>query len=176
MLPSNAFYRRGDLGLKVILTDNSPPERNTLHIIWPEATLLLCAFRFLQSRWTYLWDTKNKIAKNDRALIIGLMKEMVFAENTENLQDAYDNFVASKIVSKYPHLLKYFEGFWILILFDFGFEWALALRKHLMLHGNNTKNISEAAIRILKEIIFQRVQAFNLVQIFYFIYLSNKGC
>ena len=27
------------------------------------------------------------------------MKEMVFAENTGNLQDAYDNFVASKIVS-----------------------------------------------------------------------------
>ena len=171
MLPSNAFYRRGDLGLKVILTDNSPPERDALHIIWPEATLLLSAFRFLQSRWTYLWDTKNKIAKNDRALIIGLMKEMVFAENTENLQDASDNFVASKIVSKYPHLLKYFEGFW-----SRKSEWALALRKHLMLCGNNTKNISEAAIRILKEIIFQRVQALNLVQIFDFIYLSNKGC
>lgn len=30
------------------------------------------------------------------------MKEMVFAENTENLHDAYENFVASKIVSKYP--------------------------------------------------------------------------
>ena len=123
-----------------------------------------CIFRFLQSRRTYLWDTKNKIAKNDRALIIGLMKEMVFAENTENLQDAYDNFVASKIVSKYPHLLKYFEGFW-----SRKSEWALALRKHLMLRGNNTKNISEAGIRILKEIIFQRVQAFNLVQIFDFI-------
>ena len=92
------------------------------------------------------------------------MKEMVFAENTENLQDAYDNFVASKIVSKYPHLLKYFEGFW-----SRKSEWALALRKHLMLRGNNTKNISEARIRILKKIIFQRVQAFNLVQIFDFI-------
>lgn len=63
---------------------------------------MLCIFHFLQSRWTYLWDAKNKIAKNDRALIIGLMKEMVFAENTENLHDDYENFVASKIVSKYP--------------------------------------------------------------------------
>ena len=167
MLPSNAFYRRGDLGAKVIVTDNSPPERNALHVIWPEATLLLCIVRFLQSRWTYLWDTKNKIAKNDRALIIGLMKEMVFAENTENLQDAYDKFVASKIASKYPHLLKYFEGFW-----SRKSEWALVLRKHLMLRGNNTKNISEAGIRILKEIIFQQVQAFNLVQIFDFITIT----
>ena len=112
---------------------------------------------------------QNKIAKNDRALIIGLMKEMVFAENTENLQDASDNFVSSKIVSKYPHLLKYFEGFWSRKL-----EWALALRKHLMLHGNNTNNISEAGIRILKEIIFQQVQAFNLVQIFDFITITLK--
>ena len=92
---------------------------------------------------------------------------MVFAQNTENLQDAYDNFVASKIVSKYPHLLKYFEGLW-----SRKSEWALALRKHLMLRGNNTKNISEAGIRILKEIIFQRVQAFNLVQIFDFITIT----
>lgn len=132
MLPSNAFYRRGDLGAKVILTDNSPPERNALHIIWPEATLLLCIVRFLQSRW-----------------------------------DAYDSFVASKIVCRYPHLLKYFEG-----LRSRKSEWALALRKHLMLRGNNTKNISEAGIRILKEIIFQRVQAFNLVQIFDFITIT----
>ena len=92
---------------------------------------------------------------------------MVFAQNTENLQDAYDNFFASKIVSKYPHLLKYFEG-----LRSRKSEWALALRKHLMLRGNNTKNISEAGIRILKEIIFQRVQAFNLVQIFDFITIT----
>ena len=28
VLPSNAFYGRGDLGAKVILTDDSPPERN----------------------------------------------------------------------------------------------------------------------------------------------------
>lgn len=112
---------------------------------------------------------QNKIAKNDRALIIGLMKEMVFAENTENLQDGYDNFVASKIVSKYPHLLKYFEGFW-----SRKSEWALALTKHLMLPGNNTKNIREARIRILKKIIFQQVQAFNLVQIFDFITITLK--
>ena len=88
------------------------------------------------------------------------MKEMVFAENTENLEDDYDNFVVSKIVSKYPYLLKYFEGFW-----SRKWEWAVALRKNLILRGNNTNNRSEAGIRILKEIIFQRVQAFNLVQI-----------
>ena len=41
-----------------------------------------------------------------------------------------------------------------------------------MLRGNNTKIISEAGIRILKEIIFQRVQAFNLVQIFDFITIT----
>lgn len=81
--------------------------------------------------------------------------------------DAYDSFVASKIVCKYPHLLKYFEG-----LRSRKSEWALALRKHLMLRGNNTKNISEAGIRILKEIIFQQVQAFNLVQIFDFITIT----
>ena len=44
-----------------------------------------------------------------------------------------------------------------------------------MLRGNNTNNPSEAGIRILKEIIFQRVQSFNLVQIFDFITITLES-
>lgn len=73
---------------------------------------MLCTFHFLQSRWTYLWDAKNGVIKNNRAVIIGLIKEMVFAENVDKLDEAFENFVTNKTVSKYSHLVKYFEGFW----------------------------------------------------------------
>ena len=51
-------------------------------------------------------------------------------------------------------------------------EWALALRKHLLPRGNNTNNLSEAGIKILKEIVSERVQAYNLVQILVFITIT----
>ena len=47
------------------------------------------------------------------------------------LHDAYQNFVACNIAPKYPYLVKYFEGLW-----SRKSEWALPLRKHLMLCGN----------------------------------------
>lgn len=165
VLPPDAFYKQGDQGPKVVLTYDSPPERSALNTIWPEATLLLCIFHFLQSRWTYLLDGKNGVAKSDRITIIGLMKELVFAEDVDKLDDAYENFVNDDTVN--PRLVKYFEAYW-----SRKAEWALALRKHLLLRGNNTNNLSEAGIRILKEIIFETVQAFNLVQIFDFITIT----
>ena len=34
-------------------------ERGALADVWPDACLLLCTFHFLQSRWTWLYDSKN---------------------------------------------------------------------------------------------------------------------
>jgi len=36
-------------GLKVIMTDDNLTEYNALAEVWPDATLLLCIFHFLQS-------------------------------------------------------------------------------------------------------------------------------
>ncbi len=46
---------------------------------------------------------------------------------------------------------------------------AVCFRKHLLGRGNHTNNYSEAGIRILKELIFSRVKAYNHVQMFSFI-------
>ncbi|CAG8693550.1 6721_t:CDS:2, partial [Scutellospora calospora] len=39
----------------------------------------------------------------------------------------------------------------------------------LPIRNNNTNNFAEAGIRILKDIVFKRVQAYNLVQLYQFI-------
>lgn len=70
----------------------------------------------------------------------------------------------SEIGKKYPKYISYVAGHW-----GRRKEWALCFRKHLLVRGNHTNNYSEAGIRILKELIFNRVKAYNHVQLFSFI-------
>ncbi|CAG8855579.1 962_t:CDS:1, partial [Gigaspora margarita] len=48
-------------------------------------------------------------------------------------------------------------------------EWAIAFRQQLPVRDNHTNNFTEVGIRIIKDVIFNRIQAFNIVQIFHFI-------
>ena len=48
-------------------------------------------------------------------------------------------------------------------------EWCVCIRKDIMTRGNNTNNYSEQAIRITKDNIFDRLKAYNAVQMFHFV-------
>ena len=48
-------------------------------------------------------------------------------------------------------------------------EWAHCHRKCLMIRGNHTNNYAEAGIKILKELVFSRIKAYNMVQMFHFV-------
>lgn len=54
-------------------------------------------------------------------------------------------------------------------------EWALCYRTGVLTRGNNTNNYAEAAMRILKDKISERVKAFNLVQMTDFIITRLEG-
>ena len=45
-------------------------------------------------------------------------------------------------------------------------EWEICYRDSTSTRGINTNNYAEAGIRILKDIVFQRIRAYNLVQVF----------
>ena len=48
-------------------------------------------------------------------------------------------------------------------------QWALCFRASLPIRGNHTNNYSEAGMKILKELIFSRVKAYNIVEMFHFV-------
>lgn len=52
---------------------------------------------------------------------------------------------------------------------------AVCFRKELPLRGNNTTNYVEAAMRILKDQIFQRVRAYNPIQLLDFLLTRLVG-
>lgn len=92
------------------------------------------------------------------------MKKLVYAKTDAALKNYFKEFLAHPIVQKYPSFIRHVELLW-----PRRQEWALCYRSTLPVRGNNTNNISEAGVRILKEIVFSRVKAYNLVEMFQFV-------
>ena len=166
LLPGNAFFGEGPhIGPSLVMIDDSSAERNALTTIWKSATPLLCTFHFLQRRWTWLHDSKNGVRiKEHRITLIKGMKELVYAENEDQLEELYSKMKQCETAKCYPQFLSHVESLW-----PRRKEWAHCYRKRLLLRGNHTNNYSEACMKILKELIFSRVKAYNMVQVFHFV-------
>lgn len=168
VLPEKAFYGQGLHGPQMCITDDSAAERSAIHNVWPDTELYLCIFHFLQSWWTWLWNGDHNINKDDRPILMQLVKNLVFTKSEESLENRYRSLINSEdpesYASKYPQFVKHLETFW-----ERRFEWALSFRITKTFRNNHTNNYAEASIRIIKEIIFGRVKAFNLIQMFDFV-------
>ncbi len=89
---------------------------------------------------------------------------LVYAKSELILKKKFEEFASNSVVKKYANFLKHMEGLW-----PCRQEWATCYRSKLPVRGNNTNNLSEAAVRILKEIVFSRVKAYNLIEMFQFV-------
>ncbi|PKB99211.1 hypothetical protein RhiirA5_462455 [Rhizophagus irregularis] len=164
ILPPHAFYGRGaQVGPAVFLTDDSSAERNALELCWPQGIRLLCTFHILQAFWRWIHDSKHKINKEDRVLIMGKMKKILYAQSDSEMNMNYVEFKQA-FYNQYPLLRNHFKLLWERRRF-----WALSFRSILPIRGNNTNNYVERSFGILKDIIFSRTQAYNSVQVFQFI-------
>ena len=99
---------------------------------------------------------------------MALIRKLVYNDNETDMEQKYLALInqdhPDSYVKKYPLLEKRLEIFW-----NRGKEWALSYRLNDMTRGNNTNNYAEAGMRIIKELVFGRVKAYNLIQMFQFI-------
>lgn len=181
MLPANAFGGRSSTyGPQLFMTDDSAAERNALKSVWPHATLLLCIFHVLQvlmalhvlfiiiiyaktffkALWRWLCDSKHKIILTDRPHLLGLLKKMLYAPTVSDLQCHFDAIKNDAVARKYMNFIEHMDT-----MYKRKLEWALSCRKDLHVRGNNTNNICEAGMLVMKDYILQRVKAFNMVQV-----------
>ena len=163
VLPEGSFYGSKN-GPKVVMTDDSNIEREAISQTWPNAHLLLCVFHFLQSHWTWLYEGKNKFKNEHRAILIGKVKELVYSKTEKYLMDAYSKLLKNDIVAMYPNFQSHIKVHWLRRQ-----QMAICYRSNIITRGNNTNNISEAGIKIAKELIFGRIKAYNLIQMFQFV-------
>ena len=92
------------------------------------------------------------------------MKELVYAKSEKQLLSLYKQFRSCELLHIYPQFLQHMETLW-----PRRREWAWSYRETLPIRGNHTNNIAEAGIRIVKDIVFGRIKAYNLVQMFQFV-------
>ncbi|XP_025108096.1 uncharacterized protein LOC112572570 isoform X2 [Pomacea canaliculata] len=164
LLPSDAFFGRGNRGPQVFLTDDSSAERQSLQAAFPEATLLLCTFHVLQAAWRFLWEARNNIQKESRPHLLSIIKKMVYAQSDDEIVNVYDNACRDDVVRNNPKFKLYLEK-----QFERKSLWAVTFRKDLPVRGNNTNNYCEAAMHVLKDKIFCRTRAYNTQQLLDFL-------
>jgi hypothetical protein len=170
VLPNRAFYGRGAFeGPSLVMTDDSTPEREALHSTWNKTRLLLCIFHFLQRRWTWMHDSKNRIGHRDRITLINVVKSMVYSKSEIELNTIYSQLKSHEVAKKYPQFVQHIQSLW-----SRRKEWAMCFRHDILIQGNNTNNYAEAGIRIIKDQVFSRIKAYNLVQMFSFITKSME--
>ncbi len=165
ILPTEAFYKQGpSSGPTIFLSDDSQAQSQALSSTWPTATQLLCVFHMLQSFWTWLHEGKHGIQKEDRKKLMLMVKDLVYAESEHLLNAKYEALSSDGIVCRYPRFLQHLQCYW-----PRRHKWAVCLRQHLLVRGIHTNNYSEAGIKILKELVFARVKAFNLIEMVSFV-------
>lgn len=165
MLPSESFGGKGrDIGPEIVMRDDSAAENAAISQVWPNTKQLQCIFHVLQAVWRWLWDSDNQIAKADRPYLLCLFRDIMY-DIENDIKENMKNFKKDKLVMKYKNYKKYIEEQW----FSVSHQWALVYRLKLPLHGMNTNNATEAAIKLSKEQVFQRIKAFNIPQTLDFI-------
>ncbi|XP_034250643.1 uncharacterized protein LOC117651038 [Thrips palmi] len=163
IVTSDAFGGRGSQGPQIIMTDDSTSERNALKRMFPGIIALLCLFHVLQAMWRYIWDSKHKADSSDKLEIYILFRDVCYEQNEDDFKEKYESMLAFPKVKANSGLVKHFKD-----LYERAPEWALAYRVDLLTRGNNTNNYSEATVRLMKDLVFQRLKAYSEVQMFDF--------
>ena len=111
-------------------------------------------------------DGVNRIFNNDRILLIKELgvKELVYAKSVRELTDKHKQFLKLPEVVKHPKFSQHMQSLW----------GRTSDRAHCycaakLVQGNRTNKYAEAGMRILKELIFSCVKAYNIIQMFQFV-------
>ena len=109
-------------------------------------------------------DSKNRIGHRDRIILIKVVKSMVYSKSEIELNTIHSQLKSHEVAKKYPQFLQHINSLW-----PRRKEWAVCFRQDILIRGNNTNNYAEAGIRIIKDQVFSRIKAYNLIQLFSFI-------
>ena len=137
-------------------------KRIALKSTWPQVELHLDVFHFLQSTQRWLWSPNSGICDTDRITCMALTKLLVYAPSEQALTEIKCEVDKSPFQTFKKRLGDYWQQ---------RTEWAACFRKNFPTRGNYTNNYytnnySEASIRIIKDILFQKNKAWNAVQMF----------
>ena len=157
LLPDKAFGSRGISGPHIFLIKDSDNQKKALNSVWPGSNVIVCIFRILQSMWEWLWDEKHNILRDHRLYLLYLLKTVLFSSSESDMTTKYQVLCSDSIVLHYPAYLEQLKCLWLK-----RHLWALCFHRLLPLQDAN--NYYEAAVRAMKDKIFEQVKSFNFIQ------------
>ena len=92
------------------------------------------------------------------------IKDLVYAKSEKQLAEKFDQLLKDNTAVMYPRFIRHVNSYW-----PRRHKWAICFRQHLLIRGNQTNNYVEAGIKILKEIIFSHVKAYNVIEMVSFV-------
>ena len=151
------------VGPKLFMTDDAAALRNSLNAVWPQTTQLLCDWHVMQSVWRWLGKNEHGVNGEDRKPLMELFQEMVYADSYEKYEDAKTDLLKDEISLRNKNFLSYVIKYYC----SRPETWSYATRyeEKLPTHGNNTSNFIESSFNVLKNKVFNRNKAFNLVEL-----------
>ncbi|KAM7294546.1 hypothetical protein ISCGN_024052 [Ixodes scapularis] len=144
----------GQSAPNVVMTDNSSAEKAAVQETWPTARQLLCHFHVAQAEWRWLTAARNRVDKDQRRQLMSLFQEVMYADSEEKLEAA----AAQLKLQPHQAFVARVEAF-----LGRREEWVLLFRANITTRGHNTNNFAEATIRVLKDMVLNRTEAFNAV-------------
>ncbi|XP_077526050.1 uncharacterized protein LOC144137905 [Haemaphysalis longicornis] len=139
---------------QVFMTDNSSSEKAALQETWPTAKHLLCHFHVAQAEWRWLTAAKNKADRDERRRLMSAFQMIMYADTVEKLATATAKLKSESHVAYVERVEAFLAR---------QEEWVLLFRAGVATRGHNTNNFAEATIRVLKDIVLNRTEAFNVV-------------
>ena len=144
---------------QVVMTDDEPAEFQAFQAVFTGVIHLLCFFHVLEAMWKWLTDSKHHIAPDDRQPLFEGFRAMVLAPTEPECLLARDTLLTPRVCAQYPA----FEGH-VHEIYARRSKICFAFRKDLKcLRGQNTNNLAEILIRIVRREVLKRRRAYNLV-------------
>ncbi|KAL1506184.1 hypothetical protein ABEB36_005591 [Hypothenemus hampei] len=142
-------------GPQLFLTEDNDRVQTALQNTWPKSLTLLCNTHFLQSLWRWLTKASNSIMKNEQTNFYKDFRNICFASTDTECLNMFQ--LALKRAAHFAHYYSYLQDKW-----QQKEQWALCCRPHLV---NGTNLVVDAALRIVKDKIFEKIKKFNGIQV-----------
>lgn len=158
ILPAGCFFDKE--GPDMLFTNDNEAERQSLKSAFPESHLLICLSHILQASWSFVYDRKNGIKKDQRSILFSKIRVLLFSQTVEELEMNYTFVSDDALVKTYPLFVDYLRH-----IYNHRHDWSLVYRRHLTPNASDVSFFWESAMIVLKDPILSRTRTYNPLQV-----------
>lgn len=164
LVGQKAFGSRGEP--VIFIVDGFESCKEALKDCFPRSQVWICASHLLQLVWAWLSEASNGIKEQDRTILIGLVKNILYAPTPELSSLTYKMMLAHDIFRQYSVFKTYMATLWNR-RGDIGLFYKLPVLN---------KEFNDLSKRIFRDAILNRCRSFSLLLLIDFVCIAVEEC